>query len=286
MSTPRFDAYTRRKTEAAVSARVEGFESVLESAGTHGLSAIGNGFTRRLFDGWFYRSAIAPGSDVPATSVVFVQSLEGNTGADDPGILGGGETDKHLIYEGLSRVDADGVLAGAATAREDDLVFSVWHPELVALRAALGRPRHPAQIVVTQRGELDVERALMFNEPSLRTIVLAGADAAARLGARLRDRPWVELIDAGAPLEARRAMRALRAAGIGVLSAIGGRRTATWLLRAGMVGDLYLTTSARSAGEPNTPFYEGPPLSRRLVLEKRGRGEEAGVRFEHLIVNA
>ena len=53
--------------------------------------------------------------------------------------LGGGETDKHLIYEGLSRVAADAVLAGAETIRGGDIVLSVWHPELVRLRASLGQ---------------------------------------------------------------------------------------------------------------------------------------------------
>ena len=71
------------------------------------------------------------------------QSHDGNTGADDPGTLGGGNTDKHLIYEGLSRVDADAVLAGATTARSDELVFSVWHPELASLRRERGRAPSP-----------------------------------------------------------------------------------------------------------------------------------------------
>jgi hypothetical protein len=30
--------------------------------------------------------------------------------------------------------------------------FSVWHPELVALRESLGLSRHPAQVVVSKRG--------------------------------------------------------------------------------------------------------------------------------------
>jgi hypothetical protein len=85
--------------------------------------AIGNAWTRALFDGDFYRSD--SNGDIPVTNLVFVESREGNTGADDPSALGGGETDKHLIYEGLSRVDADAVFAGATTARHDDLVFSV-----------------------------------------------------------------------------------------------------------------------------------------------------------------
>ena len=138
--------------------------------------------------------------------------------------------------------------------------------------------------MVTDRGELNVDRALMFNEPSLRAIVLAGTASAPRLRDRFRDRPWVEVIDAGAPLDAVRAMRELHARGIGVLSAVGGRHTATWLLRAGVVSDLYLTTSPRLGGEAGTPLYEGPPLSQRVLVEKRGRGREAGVRFEHFLL--
>jgi riboflavin biosynthesis pyrimidine reductase len=85
-------------------------------------------------------------------SVVFVQSVDGNTEVDDPSALGGGETDKHVIYEGLSRVSADAVMAGANSVRHGTVVFSVWHPELVALRRTFGKPRHPVQIVVTSSG--------------------------------------------------------------------------------------------------------------------------------------
>jgi len=50
-------------------------------------------------------------------SLVFVQAADGNTVASDPALLGGGQTDKHIVYEGLSRVAADAVLAGARTVR-------------------------------------------------------------------------------------------------------------------------------------------------------------------------
>jgi hypothetical protein len=63
-------------------------------------TAIGNAWTRRLFDGPFYLSA-APRDGVPVTGLVFVRSRDGNTVAKDPGTLGGGEADRHLVYEGL-----------------------------------------------------------------------------------------------------------------------------------------------------------------------------------------
>jgi riboflavin biosynthesis pyrimidine reductase len=204
--------------------------------------------------------------------------------ADDPSTLGGGNTDKHLIYEGLSRVDADAVLAGADTARSERMVFSIWHPELVALRRGLGHPRHPAQIVVSSRGQLPIERGLMFSEPTLPVYIITRSSTADALRERVRDRAWVEILDAGEPLSLSTALRDLRRRGIRVISAIGGRRTATPLLHEHLVDEIYLTTSPQTGGEPGTPFYDGPPLKLSRMLLKEGRGAEAGVRFEHFVI--
>lgn len=277
----RFELYCRHKADLAIAARMPGFQTVVEHRSPVRLVAIGNAWTRRLFDGPFYRSA-PPARARPVVSLVFVQSREGNTVADDPSTLGGGATDKHLIYEGLSRVDADAVMAGATTAGERT-VFSVWHPELVRLRLELGRSRHPAQVVVTDRGDLPFDRALMYAVPELRVFILARSMLVRLLRQRVRHRPWIEVIDAGDPLSLAHGLAELRDRGIEVVSAVGGRRTATALLRERCVSDLYLTTSPESGGEPNTPFYEGPPLPLTLVLEKAGRGPEARVRFQHFV---
>src|SRR5262249_39553214 len=87
-----------------------------------GAIAVGNRWTRTLFDGDFYMSP-SHGGRLPACNLVFVQSKDGNTAIRNPAALGGGETDKHLIYEGLSRVAADGVLAGAETVRGGAMIF-------------------------------------------------------------------------------------------------------------------------------------------------------------------
>lgn len=231
-----------------------------------------------MFDGDFYRSAT--NDDIPVTNLVFVESREGNTGADDPSTLGGGETDKHLIYEGLSRVDADAVFAGATTARHNELVFSVWHPELVKLRLERGHPRHPAQVVVVSRSSLSFEKALMFQEPELPVFLVTTSDAAASLRLQVATRPWIQVIDGGQPLSMRAALRALKAQGIDTVSAIGGRTTARAMLREGVIQDLYLTTSPKSAGEPNTPLLE-EPLDAPAVVIKEGSDVETGVRFVH-----
>jgi riboflavin biosynthesis pyrimidine reductase len=279
----RFETYCQYRENEALSARLSSFYTIDDGSACRRLVAIGNDWSRRYFDGDFYRAAVDDLSR-PLVNLVFVESRDGNTVADNPSTLGGGDTDKHLIYEGLSRVDADAVMAGAATAQSDNMVFSIWHPELVALRRSRGRRRHPAQIVVTDSGTLPIERGLMFEEPSLPVYIITNSKVVPGLRARVRDRPWVDVVDAGEKVSLRDAMCYLRRRGIENISAIGGRRTATALLLDGLVSDLYLTTSPIEAGEPHTPFYEGPPLKLTRVVHKTGRGAEAGVRFAHHVV--
>ena len=195
-SVSRFEIYCKRKEESALAAILSGFCTTADETTRFELVPLGNNWTRRLFDGNFFRS---PGraADPRAVGLVFVQSREGNTVADDPATLGGGATDKHLIYEGLSRVDADAVMAGAATVGTGDIVLSVWHPELVALRRQLGHERHPLQVIVTGRAELPVEDGLVFSEPTLRVAIVTRSGSAAALRERVRRRPWVHVIDAG-----------------------------------------------------------------------------------------
>ncbi len=281
--TGRFEAFCRRKEEAATVAAIPGYVTA-ETRDCGGLVALENPWSAELFDGAFYRSAAAARPGNPIKIHVSVQSRDGNTVAADPSTLGGGDTDLHLIYEGLSRVDADAVLAGAATARGKETVFSVWHPQLVALRLARGRARHPAQVVVTNAGSLRFAEGLMFQEPSLRVFVITRSGAVKTIQDQLPGRPWVEVIDAGEPVAFAAAMEQLFRRGIEVLSCIGGPRTAAALLNEQIVQDIYLTTSAIDAGEPGTPYHGGRPPSVDRAVLKEGQGVEAGVRFEHLIV--
>ena len=125
-------------------------------------------------------------------SLVFIQTKDGNTGGPNPSAFGGGATDKHLIYEGLSRVSADAVLAGAGSVHRGAF-FSVWHPELVALRASLGLRRHPAQIVVSNAaGSTSTRCCSTF--PTCRCFRIAGDECIARHEPAFRARPWVGLI--------------------------------------------------------------------------------------------
>jgi riboflavin biosynthesis pyrimidine reductase len=275
----RFERFVARKTRAATIAVLPPFRTVFDDR-PDPLAEIGNAWSRRFFDGPFYLSPVP--DNVAGGSLVFVQSKDGNTGADDPSSLGGGETDKHLIYEGLSRVAADGVLAGAETVRGADIIFSVWHPELVALRRELGKPRHPVQIATTLRG-VDLDRELLFNVPELRVVLITLRSTMASMEAGLQVRPWITAIAMDTPGQLREAFTSLRQLGIERVSVVGGRRIATGLLDAGVIQDVYLTTGVQAAGEPNTPMYAGR-LNARTILRKEGTGQDAGVVFEHMAV--
>jgi riboflavin biosynthesis pyrimidine reductase len=276
----RFEAFAARKTAKAEAAAIAPLVTDLDG-GDGSLVPLANDWTRRMFDGPFYASR-AQASDLPSTNLVFVQSREGNTVAKDPSTLGGGEADKHLIYEGLSRVAADAVLGGAGTIRGGDIVLSVWRRELVELRAALGMPRHPAQIVATLHG-VPLDEGLLFNVPDLRVVVITIARGAAAMRDAVAARPWISLLVMESPFDLPSAFRTLRQLGIERVSCIGGRTLAGQLIDDGLVQDVYLTTAPRSGGEPDTPFY-AKPLRAREVVRKRGTGADEGVMFQHLLV--
>lgn len=99
----------------------------------------------------------------------------------------------------------------------------------------------------------------------------------------LERRPWVQTIAMAPSGDLPSAFRMLRSMGVVRMSAIGGRTIARAMIDAGVVQDLYLTTSPRPGGEPDTPLYP-TRLDAKLVVRKRGTGPEAGVVFEHLLL--
>lgn len=198
----RFQEFVARKTRLAATARLPPCCTELDDPDENAF-AVGNDWTNRIFDGPFYLSPAATPLR-PACSLVFVQSSDGNTCAADPGVLGVGHTDAHLIYEGLSRVAADAVLAGAQTKRGSNVMFSVWHPQLVDLRTSLELSRHPVGIVATLRG-LELDDTMLFNLPDIPVLLLTVAPAAEQMSQAIKIRPWITLLLIEGPGDLRRA---------------------------------------------------------------------------------
>jgi len=277
-----FRQFAAQKTLAAATAGIERLSTVFDWRDASRVHGIGNEWTRLHYGGDF--GLVRSDQTQSAVSLVFVQTKHGNTAGPNPSTFGGGATDQHLIYEGLSRAAADAVLAGSGSVHRDAF-FSVWHPDLIALRASLGLPRHPAQIVVSKRGRVDFD-ALLFNVPHLRVFLIAGDECVARHASTLEARPWVRLIPLQG-LDLGLAFERLRLEdGIQRISAIGGRSTATQLVDAGLAQDVYLTTTSLEGGRPGTPWYSGP-VPPRLTAITRKEWDEGGlpVVFDHLLIN-
>jgi riboflavin biosynthesis pyrimidine reductase len=281
----RFERFVESKTRAAADADIPGLTTIDSNTDGQSLRAVGNEWTRLKFDGAFYET---PASNVRQmeVSTVFVQSADGNTGTDRPIELGGGLTDKHLLYEGLSSVHADAILTGAKTIEGEQMVLGVWHPELVSLRAQLGLPRYPIQVVATRSGDLEIETALLYNVPELRVVILTGDHGAEALQPLVEDRRWITVISGGTEPHVEQGLEVLKTDfGVNRVSCIGGRTLATQLIDARVISDVYLTTSPKAGGEPGTPFYTGDtPPATRTIVRKHGRGAEQGVVFEHLVI--
>jgi riboflavin biosynthesis pyrimidine reductase len=276
-----FEPFVQQKIQEASASTIQTLTTVFDRNAPTGVRGIGNAWTRLHYGGDF---GLAPASPHRThLSLVFVQSRDGNTEAADPSVFGAGATDKHLIYEGLSRVAADAVLLGARSVHSEAF-FSVWHPELIALRASLGFPRHPAQVVVSQRGHVDLA-SLLFNVPDVPVFLIGGEQCFRRHAAALRARPWIRpilLADAGLTS----AIDRLRLEhGIHQISAVGGRSTATRLVDEGLAQALYLTTGPCEGGVFNTPWYVGAARP-TLSVTTRKQWVDAGSRvvFEHIVV--
>jgi riboflavin biosynthesis pyrimidine reductase len=262
-----------RRTQLSL-APLAGVRTVEDRSAAFDVRAIGDPWSAAAFDGPFFETR---GNGL-TVGVVFVRSRAGDTGTRNPGALGGGAVDEHLIYEGLSRVAADAVAAGAGTLHPD-VLFTVWRPELVALRRAAGLPRHPVQIVLSADGAIRPDELLLFNLREVPVYVLTSARGRERLAGALAARPWVTPVVAASLPEQ---FATLYAAGIRRVCSVGGRRSATELVDAGLVQDVYLTTTLATGAEPGTPWYIGKQNLRiETVVVKEWNGVHGPVRFEH-----
>ncbi len=125
--------------------------------------------------------------------------------------------------------------------------------------------------------------SLLFDQPDVPVYVLAGPGCRARHEVEFSRRPWITIVPME-PDDLAGAIARLRSDhGLERISAVGGRATATALIDAGLVQDLCLTTTGRSGGEPNTPFYNGKQPPRFLtIVRKRETESTSPIAYEHL----
>lgn len=152
---------------------------------------------------------------------------------------------------GLLRACADVVLIGAETMR--DSPGTLWtadqaYPPAAALfdelRHARGRPPRPAVAVLSGHGTVD-PRHPAFEQGGL---VLTSEPGAARLRGHLPRAATMLTIGPDASLDPTAALDALRSRGHRLILCEGGPTTLGALVAAGLVDELFLTTSPLLAG--------------------------------------
>jgi riboflavin biosynthesis pyrimidine reductase len=197
----------------------------------------------------------------------FVTSLDGVVSLGIPGKAGGGEISGFNPHDrmvmGLLRAAADVVVIGAGTLRASS-PDHVWTAEYIyppltdayrELRAALGKPEPPLNVVVTGSGDIDLERCL-FRSAAVPSLIVTTGAGAQRLQERDRGLPEsarVEVAADAAPLSAR-----------AVLDTVGRiRRSELVLIEAGprlmsdffaerLLDQLFLTLAPQVAGRDGT----------------------------------
>lgn len=230
--------------------------------------------------------------DRPHVISNFVTSLDGVTSWNEPGQSGGGEIsgfNQHdRLVMGLLRAVSDAVVVGAGTLRS--VPRHVWTAEHVYpdlkdvfrdMRARLGKPRYPLQVVVTSLGRIDL-RLPVFSSPDVPALVVSAPAGMPRLsdqsvGPALRivaGTSGTDLLVAAADV--------LAAIGLGpgaVVLVEGGPHLMGDFLAEHRVDELFLTLSPQIAGRaPNQPrpslvegkrFAPNAPLWGTLTSLKR-----------------
>ena len=178
----------------------------------------------------------------------------------------GGTGDRRVLEEALAW--ADGCLIGAETLRRHRCTCLIHHPDLLAQRAALGRPPQPVAVVVSSSGRWS--RDLPFFSQPLQRWWLQGAGSGAF---HVEPAPGFERC---LPLDTwPEALQALGRAGLRRLVLLGGARLSHDLLAAGLVDDVQLTLVPRLLGGDHTWVPSGAealPGHAWALLEQRDLG--------------
>jgi len=219
--------------------------------------------------------AARPDAGGPLLRVNFVVSADG-LAADEDGRSGGlgGPGDRELFR--ALRAHADGILVGAGTARTEGYGPHRLRPDLAARRAADGRDRPAAIVLVTRSLALDLAGEV-FTAAATPTVVVtcAAAPAAARAAAA---RAGVLVVAGEDEVDLPLAVRLLREDhGLAHLLCEGGPRLVRGVLGAGLADELCLTLAPLVLGADGPRFVGRLPG--RVGLELAAVHEQDGELF-------
>lgn len=221
----------------------------------------------------------------------FVTTLDGVVSLGVPGQEGGAEisgSNQHdRLVMGLLRAVADAVVGGAGTLRASpqhrwtaDYIFPPLADAYRSLRTTLGRPAPPLNVIVTARGEIDLDLPV-FVSGEVPVLVVTTPTGARRLHDRgLPPSVRVTAAEGPASLSAAAVLDAVRRArDAGVILVEGGPHLMGDFLAERRLDELFLTLAPQIAGRDDagarpglvagTVFAPERPLWGTLVGAKR-----------------
>ena len=228
----------------------------------------------------------------PYVAANFVTTLDGVVSLNIPGHSGGGPISGFNQHDrmvmGLLRAIADAVIVGAGTvrnvSRDHRWTAAYIYPPLAyayqALRIDMGKPDPPLTVVVTARGEIDLDLAV-FQSGDAPVLLVTTANGAQRLGDRGLP-PWVRLATArpAGRLHAQEILDVVRREHASSRILVeGGPRLLGDFLTEGCLDELFLTLAPQVAGRDDATsrpgliaghqFAPGQPLWGTLMGAKR-----------------
>jgi riboflavin-specific deaminase-like protein len=187
----------------------------------------------------------------------------------------GNDHDRQLFHE--LRTQADAVMIGAGTVRNERYGRIVRDPERRERREAAGLEPDPLAVIVSARLALEPEEIPLLQDPDSRVVVVTASDREIE-GARAT----VEYIrtpkeEAAGVVPLTPALRELRERGIETVLCEGGPVLNATLLGEGLVDELFLVVASKLAGGAGPSVVSGPELdpaqNMELIAALEGGGD-------------
>ena len=189
-------------------------------------------------------------------------------------ISGRNPSDRFVM--GLLRASADAVLIGAGTLRATpghtwtaEAIYPAAATAFRDLRRRLGRTDQPRLVVVTARGDIDVNHHGLRNG----ALILTTDEGAARLRGRLGAHVALRSLGGCAQVRMQAVVDAVRSEGYEVILTEGGPTLIGQLLAADLLDELFLTVSP-------TVFGRSPAAPREGLVEGVAFGPNEAVRLD------
>jgi riboflavin biosynthesis pyrimidine reductase len=221
----------------------------------------------------------------------FVTTMDGVASLSAPGLAGGGPISGSNPHDrmvmGLLRSVADAVIVGAGTLRS--VPNHLWTAEHIypplsdsyrRLRTGLGKKSSPLNVIVTARGEIDMDLPV-FRSGTVKVLIVTNPEGARRV--RSLDLPASvtigEVAEEGGAISAREVLSAVgRILPAEILLVEGGPRLMGDFFAGKCLDELFLTLAPQVAGRDGSVERPGFVAGKRFGPERPLWGTLAGAK--------